>query len=240
MTPTKPIVASCICGDPRCTTPFGLCHCGCGDPTPPAKRTNEKERTVKEIPTRYLRGHQTRRWDGLVQETGRFKIDGIPCRLIPLTHRQYAIVWESDYDWLCAKGKWNAKFNKKSGKYYAARSERIGTKKHLVYMHRLILGLAFGDPRQADHVEPMVGTDNRRSNLRIATDLQNRLNKRKMRTNTTGYKGVILHKPRNLFKAVVAIGGRVVHCTYHKTAHEAYLARQEAVRQWHGEFGRSE
>lgn len=55
-------------------------------------------------------------------------------------------------------------------------------------MHRLILGLEPGDPRQGDHRNGDV-LDNRRSNLRVATGAQNSQN----RTRTHGasqYRGV--------------------------------------------------
>src|ERR1051326_5302461 len=40
--------------------PTGLCMCGCGQPTPPAKKTDRRKGLKKGEPVRYLVGHQTR------------------------------------------------------------------------------------------------------------------------------------------------------------------------------------
>lgn len=60
----------------------------------------------------------------------------------------------------------------------------------VLYMHRLILRLDFGDDRQADHIDHD-GLNNRRNNLRIATQIQNRWNTPKMLGPTSSrFKGV--------------------------------------------------
>src|SRR5439155_14683191 len=56
-----------------------------------------------------------------------------------------------------------------------------------VYMHRLLIPHSRVDHRNSN------GLDNRRSNLRSATNTQNRWNSRVQRRNTTGFKGVALH-----------------------------------------------
>jgi hypothetical protein len=40
--------------------PTGLCRCGCGQPTPLAKKTDRRHAHVKGQPVSYLPGHQTR------------------------------------------------------------------------------------------------------------------------------------------------------------------------------------
>lgn len=49
--------AACICGDPSCIIPFGLCHCGCGKMTSIIARTQNKRGLKKGYPYKYASGH---------------------------------------------------------------------------------------------------------------------------------------------------------------------------------------
>lgn len=53
-------------------TPYGLCKCGCGGATPPAKATNSHRGLVKGEPVNYLTGHQhrTSRMDWVAEDRG--------------------------------------------------------------------------------------------------------------------------------------------------------------------------
>jgi hypothetical protein len=99
---------------------------------------------------------------------------------IPLTQGKIAIVDDEDYDWLC-QYKWHAIFH---DKWYAATG-----KKHIL-MHRILLGITdktiWGDHKDGD------GLNNVRKNIRVTTPLQNGQNKKKFRTNKSGYRGVHL------------------------------------------------
>jgi hypothetical protein len=68
-------------------------------------------------------------------------------------------------------------------------------------MHRVILGLADGDPTQVDH-RNHDGLDNRRSNLRTATPPQNNGNQLKRKGTTSKYKGVSRYKGRRWRAAI--------------------------------------
>lgn len=58
-----------------------------------------------------------------------------------------------------------------------------------VSMHRLIMGLGHGDPREVDHRDRKPW-DNRRSELRIATSSQNKMNRGSRVGATSRFKGV--------------------------------------------------
>jgi len=165
-----------------------------------------------------------------------FKIDGVYCRLIPLTKGMYSIVSEADFDWL-NQWKWTARSNS-WGSFYASRGQRIpGTNKIIrIQMHRLILGLEQGDPIQADHRNG-VTLDNRRENLRRATNAQNRRNSRKNKENQCGFKGVYLYKGR--YRAHITIDGKKISLGWRSTAREAYeeLYVPAAIKNF-GEFAR--
>ncbi len=100
-------------------------------------------------------------------------------RLIPLTKGQFAKVDTADYDWLM-QWKWCATWVQSTNSYYAMRSVRIGprceNKKRPVLMHRQILGLEPGNPLTGDHIWHDT-LDNRRSQLRVATQMENNKNK---------------------------------------------------------------
>lgn len=74
----------------------------------------------------------------------------------------------------------------------------------VVKLHRVLLGLTFGDPREGDHKNrnPL---DNRRSNLRIATPYQNRTNVRAR--NKTGLRGVSWCSTTGRWRARVTLRG---------------------------------
>ena len=49
-----------MCSDLNCKVGEGLCHCGCGQPAPIAKKTTTKYGHVKGEPIRYINGHYQR------------------------------------------------------------------------------------------------------------------------------------------------------------------------------------
>lgn len=74
------------------------------------------------------------------------------------------------------------------------------------YLHRLILGLEKGDPRDADHIngDPL---DNRRCNLRAINHRENIQNRRGVNANnTSGYRGVYFSAGR--WRAKVQVNGK--------------------------------
>jgi hypothetical protein len=168
---------------------------------------------------------------------GTFKIDGIPCRLIALTRGKTTIVWEVDYADL-SQFSWCARRDGYTGAWYAIRTVHEGERHWEESMHRRILGLQFGDPRKGDHVEVDQTLDNRRSNLRIATHGQNRMNSRRPRNNTTGYKGVSFCKHNGMFSSRLTADGRQMHLGYFSTAILAAEAREVAALKYHGRFAR--
>lgn len=159
---------------------------------------------------------------------------------IPLTQGQFAIVDDDDYGRL-AVYKWYANWDQKLGKYYAVRNVTVSVgKQSQVRMHREIMGLQIGDSRKIDHAQGNT-LDNRRfvyrkPNLRIANSLENSRNARKRKDNTSGYKGVDLHKGR--WRARIRVDGRSIHLGYFATREDARVAYDNAARLYFGEFAR--
>jgi hypothetical protein len=141
-------------------------------------------------------------------------------RYIPLTRNQVAIVDAADYDWL-NQWNWCAQFTPKTHSYRAV----AWVNGKITDMARVILGLT--DPKiKADHRNHDT-LDNRRQNLRPATNAEN---SRNMRMRKDRFKCV-----RSSGKKWTShIGNR--HLGMFSTPEEAALAYDRAAKQLHGEF----
>lgn len=152
-------------------------------------------------------------------------------RLIPLTQGQFAIVDASDYEWL-NQWKWCAVFIPKMNSFYALRR---GSDKKAILMHRLILGLSFGDSREGDHIDGKT-LNNSRGNLRIATRSQNKKNKTRQRNNTSGFNGVDYNKQYAKWRARAKKDGKEIFIGYFDTKEAARIAQIEKSKELHGDF----
>lgn len=100
-------------------------------------------------------------------------------------------------------------------------------------VHRILMGFP-QEPEQVDHING-VKTDNRMSNLRVVTALQNQMNRGMMKTNKSGVIGVHEKKP-GVWEARLSVGRKTVHRSRHGTIVEAAAARAEAVREYCGDY----
>lgn len=153
----------CVCGSPSCQIPFGFCHCDCGRTTEIAKYSSRREKCQKGLPRKFRNGHGRRNKRIDFSNARPFKIEGFYCKLIDLGKDLFTIVLETDFGWL-SKLTWNAKWDKSSKAFYAARNSDKGP----VLMHREILKDVPVAGMRRDHING-VSLDNRRQNLRLAT-----------------------------------------------------------------------
>jgi len=149
---------------------------------------------------------------------------------IELTQGQVALVDDEDYEWL---SQWLWFFHRHPVGGYAER--RDGRK--LLGMH-VAIARRIGLIGRVDH-ENRDKLDNRRVNLRLATTSQNGANRKVQRNNTSGFRGVTLHK-QNGWQAKIQIRGKTRHLGYFGNDEEAKrnAARaynREAVKEF-GEF----
>jgi hypothetical protein len=105
--------------------------------------------------------------------------------------------------------------------------------------HRLAWFFVTGEwpAQQIDHVN-CISSDNRWSNLRLATSSENSRNSRKMATNKSGFKGVSFHKSTQRWRAVILLNGKHKHLGSRATPEEAHALYVEAARKHFGEFAR--
>lgn len=92
--------------------------------------------------------------------------------------------------------------------------------------------------KDIDH-ENLVKSDNRIVNLRLATDSQNHGNTRAPSTNTSGRKGVTLHKRTGKWQAAIRVNGKSKYLGLYsdlEAAHQAYVA---AAKSEFGQFART-
>lgn len=112
-------------------------------------------------------------------------------KYIPLTQGKYAIVDDEDFEWL-NQWKWYAQ-KVRNGYFYAMRNSYQRGKRHMILMHRQILGLEYGDKRKGDHRNHNT-LDDRRDNMRICTSQQNRYNSKANQETSSRFKGVSWEK----------------------------------------------
>jgi phage-related protein len=109
------------------------------------------------------------------------------------------------------------------------------------FAHRLAWYFATGcDPAsyQIDHINGD-GLDNRIANLRLASSSENQRNIGLRANNTSGFKGVHLHRESGRWRAVIYINKRQVHLGAFPTPELAHMAYCKAAAELHGEFARA-
>ena len=91
---------------------------------------------------------------------------------------------------------------------------------------------------EIDHVNGN-RADNRWSNLREATPLQNACNKNLCKNSKSGYKGVSFCKRNNKWRAYISVNHKMKHLGYWNTAQEAAHKYDAACLDLHGQFART-
>ena len=148
---------------------------------------------------------------------------------IELTHNKFALVDDSDYEFL-SQYKWHV-----TKKGYAARNAYLGggrlkPKRKTIYMHNLII-----DAPYVDHINRN-SLDNRRSNLRQCTHKENMWNKSIYSCNKTGFKGVHFNKRDKKYQANIRVEGKLKWLGYHENAIDAANAYDKAAKKYFGAF----
>lgn len=148
--------------------------------------------------------------------------------VIKLSNSNDAILFDpEDYD-LVSRFKWR----KCEG--YARSHERIPGGQTNYKMHRLIMGV--NDPRLVvDHINGNT-LDNRRSNLRILTNKENRWNCHNYKQSSSNYPGVV--QAKNKWRAQIGFASKSYHLGYYDTELEAAMVWEAHARFIRGLYGK--
>jgi hypothetical protein len=235
MTPQEQTLSVCRYCGPQCPIPYGYCHCGCEKKVRIASRGLSRLRHIKGQPVRYIIGHHSTSERPDTTNENPFEIEGVVCRRVPLTQGMWAIVFEFAYEW-AMQWRWYAK--ESDGSYYAARNiprRERATKFKTIYMHRAILGLEPGDPKEGDH-KNRDSLDNRHSNLRRATREENSRNLSLRSNNKSGRTGVSWSGEKQQWHVAIGVKGKTVYLGCYDDFNLACSIREAAEQFYFGEF----
>jgi HNH endonuclease/AP2 domain len=153
---------------------------------------------------------------------------------IPLTQGKVTLVDDIDYERLM-KWTWHAARVRHSDVFYAKTTVGLASKGGQVTlrMHRVILNAPIGI--EVDHRDrnPL---NNQRSNLRLASTIEQARNRRRRTDNMSGFKGVHWYRHRSKWRSTIRIGGKLVLLGDFSTPIEAARAYNEAAREHFGDF----
>lgn len=145
-------------------------------------------------------------------------------RKVKLTQGKYALVDNRDFKRV-SRWRWYA--NRYRGTFYAVRNIVEKGKAVTVLLHRFIVSA--GPKEMVDHVNHN-GLDNRRLNLRLCSNAENLLNRRKAnKNNRLGVLGVRRERGSKTWVARIIIGRKEIRSSGHKTMRSAVAARKKML-----------
>lgn len=147
---------------------------------------------------------------------------------IPMKTGKFALVDDQDYEFVSGYNWYEQKCgHSKDNSYAYARVPMTGAR---VAMHRMILEAQKG--QQIDHINGD-GLDNRRANLRFATQSQNLAS---ARNHKNKYRGVHWNKNLGKWQANIQVNKKLHYLGVFTDDKEAARAYNEAAKEHFGEF----
>jgi len=177
----------------------------------------------------------------LLQVVPRFAQNCTPCdggyfkehavKFLPIVNNDIvAIIDDCDYEKL-KNYRWYV--NKRERTLYVRTTILVDGKLKPKSLHRIIMG----DPKGfcVDHINHD-GLDNRRCNLRIATQSQNCMNRLPYKEGSSRFKGVRWHKQNKLWEAVIWVKPKSIYLGCFTDEIAGAKAYDIAARKYFGEF----
>jgi hypothetical protein len=124
----------------------------------------------------------------------------------------------------------------KDYKWHSGAGQVISSNK-VGLLARFIMGTT--DPKiQVDHINHN-RLDNRKENLRICTNAENNRNKKKTKSNTSGYKGVYWNTKTGKWIAQIMVDGKHYHLGCFDNIVDAATAYDQSAKKFHKEFSQT-
>lgn len=155
---------------------------------------------------------------------------------IQLSKGLIALIDDSDFEAVSIYKWFACRTSKRSKTHYAFRNTLKNGKRSTQTMHRFILQ-AVDSKIHVDHINGD-GLDNRRSNIRLASQSNNMKNRGASKNNILNIKGVSFDKKRNMFMARLNLNGDKIWLGRFKTAEEASRVYEMKAKEVFGEFYR--
>jgi hypothetical protein len=150
---------------------------------------------------------------------------------IQITQGQVTLVDDEDYEYL-NQWKWRTTYNKSSDTFYALRTSTDNKTHKTIYMHRLLLD---NPDCYVDHINHNT-LDNRKENLRLASPSESARNRRIMKSNSSGYKGVSWNKNARKWVSSIYVDRKCIHLGYFENIEDANIAYRNAAKKYHKDF----
>ena len=106
-----------------------------------------------------------------------------------------------------------------------------------IKLHRLVMNCPEG--LVVDHINHDL-KDNKKTNLRICTTQQNKMNTKTQKGNSTGHKGVYYKARKNRYEAWIGYNNKPIYLGVFRNIEDAIKAREEAEEKYFGEFAYKE
>lgn len=113
----------------------------------------------------------------------------------------------------------------------------VGLFKKHIFCHRLVWFFEHGEwpTKVIDHIDGDK-TNNKITNLRLATYSQSSMHRKVMSNSKSQLKGVIFIKRKNRYRATIRCNNKRIYLGYYKTAEEAHVAYVAKAKELHKEF----
>lgn len=143
------------------------------------------------------------------------------------TTKQEPIYIDSDDYELLSQYTWRLHYG------YAETDIKVNNKWSGLSMHRLLMN---AQPNQlVDHIN-RIHNDNRKSNLRFATKLQNKTNQGTYKNNKSGHSGIYRNQSNKKWCVQINANNKRIYLGSFTNLEDAIKVRQEAEIQYFGEF----
>lgn len=120
-----------------------------------------------------------------------------------------------------------------SGYIVSMTTDSINSKRICILMHRIITDCP--EDMVVDHINHNKN-DNRKYNLRICSQQENRMNSNISKRNTSGYTGVYLCKTSNKWQAYITYNNNDIYLGLFNNKEDAIKARVEAEEKYFGKY----